>query len=46
MTLQLGLMKHADEPKDDDDWDRDSEPQKNAAHDFTFISNVPETSAD
>jgi len=35
MTLKIGLMKHADEPQDDDDWDRDSDQsQKNAAHGF------------
>ena len=43
---QIGLMKHAEEPQEDDDRDRDSDkPQKNAAHDFTSISNVFETSA-
>ena len=43
---QIGLMKHSEEPQEDDDRDRDSDkPQKNAAHDFTSISNVSETSA-
>ena len=43
---QIGLMKHAEEPQEDDDRDRDSDkPQKNSAHDFTSISNVSETSA-
>ena len=41
----MGLMKHAEEPQEDDDRDRDSDkPQKNAAHEFTSISNVSETS--
>ena len=31
----MGLMKHAEEPQEDDDRDRDSDkPQKNAAHEF------------
>ena len=46
-SSQIGLMKHAEEPQEDDDRNRDSDkPQKNAAHDFTSISNVSETSAE
>ena len=38
----MGLMKHAEEPQEDDDRDRDSDkPQKNAAHEFTSILTFP-----
>ena len=38
-VLQIGLMKHADEPQDDDDWDRIPISQRRTPRmDFTSFS--------